>query len=103
MIKKKIILGHPVVALCEAFRSVMGVWLLEEDIGVTPDEYEVCRGFVAPPVQAQLLFLRIQMILNFPEEDELRYAYSPSLHYIAYVSGVTPRPCLLYTSDAADE
>ena len=70
----------------------MGVWLLEEDLGVTPDEYEVCRGLVAPSLQARLLFFRIQMILNFPEENELRYAYSPSLHYIAYVSGVTPRP-----------
>ena len=67
----------------------MGVWLLEEDAGVTPDDYEVCRRFVDLSLQARLCHLRLQMLLNFQGEKELRYAYGPSLHYVTHVSGVT--------------
>ena len=54
--------GHPVVGLCNAFRHVMGVWLLEEDAGVTPDDYEVCRRFVDLSLQARLCHLRLQIV-----------------------------------------
>ena len=65
----------------------MDVWLVSDSVPPSDDHYRVCLYKIIPAPQHMVICLRTAVLLAFEHDVNIRYAMTPSLHWVTTVSG----------------